>query len=66
MTLVLAPVEEITQVISKQTATMSLVIPFIRALLKSWEKEDDDRGICTMTDQMIQNLKSRLAGIKDN
>ena len=66
MTLVLAPIEEITQAISKQTATLSLVIPFIRVLLKSWEKEDDDRGIRTMKDQMIQSLKSRFAGIEDN
>ena len=48
MTLVLAPIEEITQAISKQTPTLSLVIPFVRVLLKSWEKEEDDRGIRTM------------------
>ena len=35
MTLMLGPVEEIIQAISKQTATLSLVIPFIRVLLKS-------------------------------
>ena len=62
MTLVLAPIEEITQAISKETATLSLVIPFVRVLLKSWEKEDDDRGIRTMKDQIIQSLKSRFAG----
>ena len=43
MILVLVSIEQITQAISKQTATLSLVIPFIRVLLKSWEKEDDDR-----------------------
>ena len=66
MTLVLAPIEEITQAVSKETATFSLVIPFVRVLLKSWEKEDNDRGICTMKDQMIQSLKSRFAGIEGN
>ena len=55
----------LSQAISKQTATLSLVVPFIRVLLKSWEKEDDD-GIRTMKDKMIQSLKSRFAGIEDN
>ena len=32
MTLVLEPVEEITQVISKDTATLSRVIPFVRIM----------------------------------
>ena len=35
MTFVLEPVEEITQVISKETATLSTVIPFVRVLLRS-------------------------------
>ena len=33
--LVLIPVEEVTQAISKQTATLSIVIPLIRVLLRS-------------------------------
>ena len=45
MTLVLEPVEEITQVISKETATLSMVIPFVRVLLRPWEREEDDGGI---------------------
>jgi len=56
MTLVLAPI----------TATLLMVIPFVGVLLRSWEKEEDDRGIRTMKDQMIQSLKSRFAGIEDN
>ena len=66
ITFVLEPVEEITQVISKETATLSTVIPFVRVLLRSWEKEGDDRGIQTMKHQMTQSLKSRFAGIEDN
>ena len=65
LTLVLAPIEEITQAISKQTATLSMVIPFVRVLLRSWEKEDD-RGIQTMKEQMIHSLNLRFAGIEDN
>ena len=58
MTLVLAPIEEITQAISKETATLSLVIPFVRVLLKSWEKEDDDRGIRNI--KKSDDLKSEV------
>ena len=66
MVLVLSPVEEITQSISKETATLSVVIPNIRALLRSWEKQEDDQGICTMKEEMIKSLKSRFAGVEEN
>ena len=38
MVLVWSPVEEITQAISKETATLSIVTPHIQVLLRSWEK----------------------------
>ena len=41
MTLVLEPVEETTQVISTM---LSVVIPFVWVLLRSWEGEEDDRN----------------------
>ena len=66
MTLVLEPVEEITQVISKETATLSMIIPFVQVLLRTWEREEDDRGIRIMKLEMIKSLKSRFAGIEDN
>jgi len=45
MVLVLSPVEES---ISKETATLSVVVPNTRVLLRLWEKQEDDQGICTM------------------
>ena len=63
---VLSPVEEITQSISKETAALSVVIPNIRVLLRSWEKHHDDQGIRTMKGEMIKSLKSRFAGIEEN
>ena len=66
MVLVLSPVEEITQSISKETATLSVVIPNIRALLRSWEKQEDDLGIRTMKEEMVKSLKSRFAGVEEN
>ena len=66
MVLVLSPVEEITQATSKETATLSIVIPHIRVLLRSWEKQDDDMGIRTMKQEMTTSLKSRFAGLEEN
>ena len=66
MVLVLSPVEETTQSISKETATLSVVIPNIRVLLRSWEKQDNDQGICTMKGEMIKSLKTRFAGVEEN
>ena len=64
--LLLSPVEKVTQSISKETATLSVVIPNIRVLLRSWEKQDDDQGIRTMKEELIKLLKSRFAGIEEN
>ena len=40
----------------------------IRALLWSWEKQDDgqDQGIHTMKEEMIKSLKTRFAGAEEN
>jgi len=64
--LVLSPVEEVTQSISKETATFSFVMPNFRVLLWSWEKQDGDQGIRTMKGEMIKSLKNRYAGIEEN
>ena len=48
------PVEEITQSISKETATLSVVIPNISSLLRSWERQDNDQGIHTMKEEIIK------------
>ena len=63
---VLSPVEEITQSISKETAVLSVVIPNIRVLLQSWKKHHDDQGIRSMKGEMIKSLKSRFSGIEEN
>jgi len=44
MVLVLSPIEELTQAISTETTTQSVIIPNILALLRSWEKHNDDQG----------------------
>ena len=61
--LVLSPAEEMTQAVSKETATL---IPHIRVLLRSWERQDDDMEIRTMKKEMTTSLKSRFAQIEEN
>ena len=66
MVLVLSLVEKITQAVSKETATLSIVIPHIQVLLRSWERQDDDMGIRTMKKEMTMPLKPRFARIEEN
>ena len=55
VTNILAPIEKITQNISVEAASISQVIPLIRALTKVLEKEDQDTGICTMKNKMLES-----------
>jgi len=50
----------------KTNSYPSMVIPTIRVLLKSWEKENDDRGVQTMKNEMMKSVKDRFTGIEDN
>ena len=57
----LAPIEEITKAISAESASsVSIVIPFVRMLVKTMERNDNDRGIQTMKTQMLTSLKRRF------
>ena len=60
---VLSPIEEITRSISSDLASISIVIPYIKILTRTLEKNDNDSGIRTMKGELIKSLKSRFAGI---
>ena len=45
---VLSPVEEITRSISADLASISIVIPYIRILTRTLEKNNNDSDIQTM------------------
>ena len=66
MVLVLSSVKGITNSISKEISMLSVVIPNIQVLLRSWEKLDDDQRIHTMKGEMIKSLKSRFAGTEES
>ena len=63
---VLNPVEEITQSISTEVASVSLIIPFIRAFRRTLEDDNNDRGIRTMKSEMLDSLKRRYGDAESN
>ena len=66
--MVLAPVEDITQSISSEASTTSIVIPFVRALRKHLESgnDDTDSGVRTMKKEMLDSLNRRFENVETN
>ena len=62
----LSPIEELTNSISTNAASVSLIIPFIRILRKNLQNHDNDSGIRTMKAEMLKSLNKRYAGVEDN
>ena len=62
---ILSPVEEITRSISADMASISIVIPYIRILTITLEKNNNDSGVQTMKGELLKSLKSRFAGIEE-
>lgn len=64
---VLKPVEDVTQSISSSTASISLIIPFVRVLRKSWEPNTTaaDQGVQTMKSEMLRSLNTRFKDVED-
>ena len=63
---VLEPIEEITKLISTEVASVSVIIPLLRALEKSLGKHHDDSGIQTMKSEMLNSLKRRFADVEEH
>ena len=61
---VLTSIEEITKSICTDAASVSLIIPFVRALRLTLEKHDNDSGVHTMKAEMLASLNRRYAGIE--
>ena len=62
---ILSPIEEVTRSISAKLASISIVVPYIRVLTRTLEKNEDDGGVRTMKGQILHSLKSRFAGIEE-
>ena len=62
---ILSPIEEVTRSISARLASISIVIPYVRVLIRTLEKNDEDSGVRTMKGQILHSLRSRFAGIEE-
>ena len=63
---ILGYIEEITKSISCDSASVLMIIPFIRGLRLTLEKNDDsDRGVRTMKADMLQSLNDCYDGIEE-
>ena len=63
---VLKPIEDITQSISSDKASASIIIPYVRALRKCWENCSDDRGVRTMKKELLDSLNRRFCDVEEN
>ena len=58
--------EEITKSISYDAASVSMIIPFIRGLRLTLEKNDDsNRGVRTIKADMLQSLNDCYDGVEE-
>ena len=53
-------IEEVTKIISTNSACISAVIPLVRILERMLNKHDDDAGIRTMKSEMLTSLECRF------
>ena len=62
---ILTPIEEITRNVSAEAASISQVIPLVRALTKVLGKEVEDTGVRSMKNKMLDSLRSRFNDIEE-
>ena len=63
---VLSYIEEITKSIPCDSSSVSMIIPFIRGLSLTLDKNDDsDRGVRTMKADMLQSLNDHYDGVEE-
>ena len=63
---VLKPIEEITQSISSEESSASVIIPFVRGLRRSLECHDQDSGVRTMKRDILASLNRRYCDVESN
>jgi len=62
---ILSYFDKITKFISCDSASVSMIIPFIRGLRSTLEKNDDfDKGVRTTKADMLQSLNDHYDGVE--
>ena len=62
----LEPVEEITKMVSTDTASISALIPLVKILKKALSKHNDDSGMQAMKLEMLTSLERRFDDIEES
>jgi len=63
---VLQPFEEATREAQYLTASISIVIPIVNALIRQLEKECEDEGIRAMKHKLLASLLSQYQDMEEN
>ena len=51
---------------SADSASVSVIIPFVKMLIKTLEKHHNDSGVKTMKKEMLLSVKHRFSDIESN
>ena len=62
----LLPINELTNSVSADSASVSVIIPFVKMLIKTLEKHHNDSGVRTMKKEMLLSVKRRFDDIESN
>ena len=62
----LLPIDELTNSVSADSASVSVIIPFVKMLIKTLEKHHNDSGVRTMKKEMLLSVKRRFDDIESN
>ena len=53
-----------TKIISKDSASISMLIPMVKIFEKAFNKHEDDSGIQAMKGEMLKSLETRVTILK--
>ena len=62
----LLPIDKLTNSVSADSASVSVIIPFVKMLIKTLEKHHNDSGVRTMKKEILLSVKRRFNDIESN
>lgn len=62
----LLPIDELTNSVLADSASVSVIIPFVKILIKTLEKHHNDSGVRMMKKEMLVSVKRRFSNIESN
>ena len=59
-------IDELTNSVSADSASVSVIIPFVKIMIKTLEKHHNDSGVRTMKKEILLSVKRRFSNIESN